>query len=98
MFLKTFIHETMLSAIFQSLPASGAEGFRTKVFVSKFLQFRNRVSVSLNESKASYFYNYFQQNSNNMKQLWSGIKSVISIKKSSKINVINKLKNSNGNI
>ena len=56
------------------------------------------VSVSLNESKASYFYNYFQQNSNNMKKLWSGIKSVVSIKKSSNLNVINKLKDSNGNI
>ena len=33
-----------------------------------------------------------------MKQLWSGIKSVLSIKKSSNLNVINKLKDSNGNI
>ena len=33
-----------------------------------------------------------------MKQLWSGIKSVIGIKKSSNINVIKKLENSNGNI
>ena len=31
-----------------------------------------------------------------MKQLWSGIKSIISIRKSSNINVINKLKDSNG--
>ena len=31
-----------------------------------------------------------------MKQLWSGIKSVISIRKSTNINVINKLKDSNG--
>ena len=66
--------------------------------IDLYKQFRNRVSVSLNESKASYYYNYFQQNSNNMKQLWSGIKSVVSIKKSSNLNVINKLKDSNGNI
>ena len=33
-----------------------------------------------------------------MKQLWSGIKSVISIRKSSNINVISKLKDKNGNI
>ena len=52
-----------------------------------YKKFRNRVSESLRESKASYFYNYFQKNSNNMKQLWSGIKSVISIRKSS--NVLN---------
>ena len=29
MFLKTFIHETMLSAIFQKSASSGAEGFRS---------------------------------------------------------------------
>ena len=63
-----------------------------------YKKFRNRVSDSLRESKASYFYNYFQKNSNNMKQLWSGIKSVISIRKSSNVNVISKLKDSNGNI
>ena len=67
-------------------------------FIDLYKQFRNRVSVSLNESKASYFYNYFQQNSNNMKKLWSGIKSVVSIRKSSNMNVINKLKDSNVNI
>ena len=33
-----------------------------------------------------------------MKPLWSGIKSVVSIKKSSNMNVINRLKDSNGNI
>ena len=66
--------------------------------VDLYKNFRNRVSVSLRESKASYFYDYFQRNSNNMKQLWSGIKSVISIRKSSNLNVINKLKDPNGNI
>ena len=54
-----------------------------------YKKFRNRVTESLRESKASYFYNYFQKNSNNMKQLWSGIKTVVSIRKSSNINVIN---------
>ena len=66
--------------------------------INLYKKFRNRVSVSLSESKASYFYDYFQKNSNNMKQLWSGIKSVINIKKSSNVNVINKLKDSDGNI
>ena len=33
-----------------------------------------------------------------MKQLWSGIKSVISIRKSNNLNVINKLKDPSGNI
>ena len=48
--------------------------------------------------KATYFYNYFRNNSSNMKQLWSGIKSVISIRKSSNVNVINKLGDPDGNI
>ena len=63
-----------------------------------YKKFRNRVSQSLRESKASYFYDYFHKNSNNMKQLWSGIKSVISIRKSSNVNVINKLNDKNGTI
>ena len=62
-----------------------------------YKKFRNRVANSLKASKASYFYDYFQKNSNNMKQLWSGIKSVIDVRKSSNINVISKLKDSNGN-
>ena len=70
----------------------------SQALVSLYKKFRNRVSVSLNESKVSYFYDYFQKNSNNMKQLWSGIKSVIDVRRSSNINVISKLKDSNGNI
>ena len=66
--------------------------------VDIYKKFRNRVAISLKESKADYYYNYFQKNSNNMKQLWSGIKSVIDIRKSNSINVINKLKDSSGNI
>ena len=63
-----------------------------------YKKFRNRVSESLRESKASYFHNFFQKNSNNMKQLWPGIKSVISIRQSSNVNVISKLKDPNGNV
>ena len=63
-----------------------------------YKQFRNRVTVTLRESKANYFYKYFQNNSNNMKQLWSGIKSVICIRKPNNVNVISKLKDSNGNL
>ena len=41
---------------------------------------RNRVICLLRESKANYFYNFFQKHNNNMKQLWPGIKSVITIR------------------
>ena len=62
-----------------------------------YKQFRNRVAIELKESKAKYFQNYFNVNSNNMKLLWTGIKSIISIK-NSQVNVINKLKDANGNL
>ena len=62
-----------------------------------YKKFRNRVPIELKKSKASYFHNYFNENSNNMKLLWTGIKSVISIK-NSQVNVINKLKDKNGNM
>ena len=60
-------------------------------------QFRNRVAIVLKESKAKYFHNYFIENSKNIKLLWTGIKSIISIK-NSRVNVINKLKDANGNL
>ena len=60
-------------------------------------QFRNRVVIELKESKTKYFHDYFNVNSNNMKLLWTGIKSIISIK-NSHVSVINKLKDTNGNL
>ena len=63
-----------------------------------YKKLRNRVTNSLKSGKSSYYYNYFQKNSNNMKELWSGIKSIIDIRKSNNINIINKLKDSTGNI
>ena len=62
-----------------------------------YKQFRNRVANELKESKKSYFHNYFNANSNNMKLLWTGTKSIISIK-NSHVNVINKLKDAKGNL
>ena len=62
-----------------------------------YKQFRNRVVIELKESKTKYFHDYFNVNSNNMKLLWTGIKSIISIK-NSHVSVINKLKDTNGNL
>ena len=53
--------------------------------------------VELKESKTKYCHNYFNVDSNNMKLLWTGIESIISIK-NTHVNVINKLKDSNGNL
>ena len=60
-------------------------------------QFRNRIAIELKESKAKYFHNYVNENSKNIKLPWTGIQSIISIK-NSRVNVINKLKDANGNL
>ena len=62
-----------------------------------YKKFRNRVSNELKESKARYFQNYFSTNSQNMKKLWAGIKTIIS-HKSSTSSSINKIKGKDGNV
>ena len=66
----------------------------TKLF---YKQFRYRVANDLKQSKKSYFLDYFNVNSNNLKLLWTGIKSIINIK-SSRVNVVNNLKHTKGNL
>ena len=61
-----------------------------------YKKFRNRVSNELKESKARYYHNYFLTNSQNMKKMCSGIKSIIS-HKSFTSSSINKIKGNNGN-
>ena len=53
--------------------------------------------MDLKESKTKYFHKYFTINSNNMKLLWTGIRSIISIK-NNHANVVNKPKDINGNL
>ena len=62
-----------------------------------YKKFRNRVTNEIKESKARYFHNYFSTNSQNMKKLWSGIKTIISHKSSSSFSV-NKIQDKNGNV
>ena len=62
-----------------------------------YKKFRNRVSNEIKENKARYFHNYFSTNSQNMKKLWSGIKTIISHKSSSSFSV-NKIQDKNGNV
>ena len=65
--------------------------------IKLYKKFRNRVSNELKESKARYFHNYFSTNSQNMKKLWSGIKTIISHKSSSS-SAINKIKDKDGSV
>ena len=62
-----------------------------------YKKFRNRVSNELKESKVRYYPNYFLTNSQNMKKMWSGIKSIIS-HKSFTSSSINKIKGNDGNV
>ena len=62
-----------------------------------YKKFRNRVCNEIKESKARYFHNYFSTNSQNMKNLWSGIKTIISHKSSGSFSV-NKIQDKDGNV
>ena len=62
-----------------------------------YKKFRNHVSNELKESKARYYHNYFLTNSQNMKKMWSGIKSIVS-HKSFTSSSINKIKGNDGNV
>ena len=61
-----------------------------------YKKFRNRVSNELKESKAMYFHNYFSSISQNMKKVWSGIKTIISHKSSTMSSSVNKIKGKDG--
>ena len=43
--------------------------------------FRNRVNNELKKSKKSYYKNYFNSNSKDIKRIWDGIKSIINVNK-----------------
>ena len=62
-----------------------------------YKKFRNHVSNELKESKARYYHNYFLTNSQNMKKMWSGIKSIVS-HKSFTSSSINKIRGNDGNV
>ena len=59
--------------------------------------FRNRINRDLKKSKVEYYSNYFEKNSNNAKETWQGIKSIVNIKNSNSKNV-NQLNSNNGAI
>ena len=61
-----------------------------------YKKFCNRVVAENRKSKTNYFYRYFTKYHGNMKMLWSGIKSIICLKKSGFYQV-SSLKDSQGN-
>ena len=65
---------------------------RTPYNEFKFKTFRNRLASLLKVSKRNYYQNIFTNNSSNLKNIWSGIKELINLKKKSTRNVPTKLK------
>ena len=51
----------------------------------KYKQCRNLLATQMKEDNTSYFTNYFQNNLNDLKLTWKGIKKLISLKESYKI-------------
>ena len=51
----------------------------------KYKQCRNLLVTQMKEDNTSYFTNYFQNNLNDLKLTWKGIKKLISLKESYKI-------------
>ena len=56
-----------------------------------YKKFRNRVVIDNRKSKIDYPNTYFQSNQSNMKNLWSGIKSIINTKSQNTIQNISQL-------
>ncbi len=60
-----------------------------------YKQFQNRVVNELRDSKKAYYHEYFDKHKNNIKMLWNGIKSIISIKPGN-FDTVSYLKDENG--
>ena len=56
-----------------------------------YKKFRNRVVSENRMSKINYFDTYFQANKSNMKNLWTGIKSIINTKSKNSLQSISQL-------
>ena len=53
---------------------------KSPIDLKAYKQFRNRIVNEIRESKKNYYHHYFDEHKNNMKMLWKGIKSIISVK------------------
>jgi hypothetical protein len=56
-------------------------------YFQKIKYYRNQISNLLRYSKKTYYSTYFNQNLNNLKNTWKGIKSIISIKSKNSNNI-----------
>ena len=59
---------------------------------------KNLTIPMMNNELRQNYYDYFQENSNNMKRLWSGIKTIVSQKSSTSSSTVHKMKDDLGNV
>ena len=70
---------------------------RSTSTVALYKKFGNRVTIKFKDSKHKYFQNYFATHKQNIKQVWSGIKSIIS-HKGCNTSIISRIMDKNGNV
>ena len=46
---------------------------------SKYKNIRNLITFKVKKSKKEYYQNYFQKHSRNVKKIWDGIKSIVTL-------------------
>ena len=59
-------------------------------YQSLYKSYRNKLTVLIKASKVAYYKEYFASNSNNIKNVWKGIKQIVTLKPS-KLNIPNKI-------
>ena len=55
-----------------------------QIIKATYIMFRNRVTREIRKSKKEYYRQYFENNLNNMKKTWQGIKQIIKLNNSNK--------------
>ena len=72
--------------------------YRKPYYLTKYRYYRNRICHLLRASKGNYYQHYFNVNNSNMKNIWSGIKSLISLKPRSVSSIPSKIISKNGTL
>ena len=75
-FTKINFHQNSLTAKFMK---SNDINQKNEIHI-KYKQYRNLISILLKRSKHSYFTKFLNDNLNNLKNTWKGIKNLISLK------------------
>ena len=66
-------------------------------YLTKYKYYRNKVSSLIKHSKREYYSDYFKTNSKNIRNIWKGIKQLITLKPRG-VNLISKISHNNQTI